>query len=103
MRVVRFDLQIAARDEIEDAAIIAKLEEALNVGQSPWSGVEIIARYRKLHVKLAPINCQQCGKPFKPLRSTARYCSNDCRQAAFRIRPHSKTNGGKRKEKAPRI
>ena len=28
--------------------------------------------------------CKQCSKPFKPARTDARYCSNACRQRAYR-------------------
>jgi predicted nucleic acid-binding Zn ribbon protein len=30
--------------------------------------------------------CGQCGKPFTAKRSDARFCSNSCRQAMFRLR-----------------
>ncbi len=31
-----------------------------------------------------PIPCEGCGEPFKPLRTDAKFCSNACRQAAYR-------------------
>jgi hypothetical protein len=30
--------------------------------------------------------CEQCGKPYDPQRSNSRYCSNGCRQQAYRNR-----------------
>jgi hypothetical protein len=30
--------------------------------------------------------CGQCGKPYRPLRSDARFCSDTCRQRAHRAR-----------------
>ena len=31
-----------------------------------------------------PIACQACGEPFKPRRADAKFCSNACRQKAYR-------------------
>jgi hypothetical protein len=33
--------------------------------------------------------CHHCGRPYERTRSTGRYCSNTCRQAAYRAR-HAK-------------
>lgn len=32
------------------------------------------------------VNCQQCGEPFEAKRSTAKYCSDKCRQRVQRRR-----------------
>jgi hypothetical protein len=32
------------------------------------------------------VNCQKCGREFPARRSDARYCSDACRQAAYRQR-----------------
>jgi hypothetical protein len=34
--------------------------------------------------KIARMRCARCGDPFEPKRLDARYCSNACRQAAYR-------------------
>jgi len=33
--------------------------------------------------------CVHCGDTFEPMRSDSRYCSNRCRQAAYRARHDS--------------
>ena len=32
--------------------------------------------------------CEQCGKPYRPQRSDSRFCSDTCRQRAYRGRPN---------------
>ena len=34
-----------------------------------------------------PQACTQCGQPFTPSRTTARYCSETCRRASYQRRP----------------
>ena len=36
--------------------------------------------------KPSPRDCEACGEPFAPTRADARYCSNACRQDAYRER-----------------
>jgi hypothetical protein len=35
---------------------------------------------------MAELVCAMCGERFMPARSDARYCSNACRQRAWRLR-----------------
>ena len=42
---------------------------------------------------MIPIPCAQCGESFLPKRTTARYCSAKCRQAAHRQRNRSPAQG----------
>jgi hypothetical protein len=46
-------------------------------------------------VRNAPIKCSVCRKRFVPTKSTAKTCSNKCRQALFR-RTHRKRRGARR-------
>jgi hypothetical protein len=43
-------------------------------------------RKRQGHVSVPPRACTECGEPFTPKRRDARYCSNACRQRAYRER-----------------
>jgi hypothetical protein len=36
--------------------------------------------------------CAQCGKPYRPQRSDSRFCSDACRQRAYRERPKRNAN-----------
>jgi hypothetical protein len=45
-------------------------------------------------VRHAPIKCAVCRKSFVPSKSTARTCSNRCRQALFRRTQRKKSPRG---------
>ena len=74
---------------------------AMAVGRSPRairrrskrSGetlAQAVLYYLERRGKPSPRDCEACGEPFAPTRATARYCSNACRQSAYRERhaPH---------------
>ena len=42
--------------------------------------------YRSRRGKPSPRDCEACAEPFAPPRAGARYCSNACRQRAYRER-----------------
>lgn len=81
MRLIRFGLVVAARDGIEDAELIARLEEALNNGRQVWIGAEIDSK--KKTRQRSSITCAECGEKFLAGRVDAKYCSDSCRVTAF--------------------
>jgi hypothetical protein len=51
---------------------------------------------RRLKARLG-VTCRQCGEPLDAERSTKAYCSNACRQEAYRVRRLSLTNSSHRR------
>jgi len=47
---------------------------------------EIAAKRRRRHATTSERSCETCGETFAPPRSDGRYCSNACRQKAYRKR-----------------
>jgi hypothetical protein len=69
------------------------------LSEAPFcSGACYQADYRDRHpkAKTGPIHCDHCGEDFQPVRSTARFCSVNCRVAANRAKS-AKTKSTKKK------
>jgi hypothetical protein len=64
-------------------------DECRDAGKRESRAREIAKRSQRRNERRAALNveCRQCGKPVEgPSRSTRGYCSNACRQAAYRER-----------------